>query len=182
MRSHSPHTVCSSALRSIALRRMSTSSIRLQPAGTVIPLFYTISGRFTGVNAAYTDAMAHTTRVAQYQLESSVSDCPLAHSYASVEMIDEFHYVETKDEGYNEVARRLGRAYEKVFNGGSYDGRGPIATSVSRSGAVLTVSFDLDGAASLTTRDGRDQALFRHGFGVHKLAGERRQLRHHADH
>lgn len=48
---------------------------------------------------------------------------------------------------------------DKVFNGEAYDGRGPIATSVTRVAAVLTVSFDLNGATSLTTRDGRDQTL-----------------------
>jgi len=127
-----------------------------QPAGTVIPLFYTITGRFTGIPGG-TDANAQTLRVAQYQLESSVSDCYLAHSYTGVEMIDTFHYVATKDEGYNEVARRIRLTYDKVFNSGAYDGRGPIATSATRSGAVITVAFDLNGATSLTTRDGTDQ-------------------------
>ena len=127
-----------------------------QPAGTVIPLFYTITGRFTGIPGG-TDANAQTLRVAQYQLESSVSDCYLAHSYTGVEMIDTFHYVATKDEGYNEVARRIRLTYDKVFNSGAYDGRGPIATGATRSGAVITVSFNLNGATSLTTRDGTDQ-------------------------
>ena len=130
-----------------------------QPTGTVIPLFYTITGRFTATPGGSTDANAQSLRVAQYQLEGEVSDCYLAHSYTGVEMIDEFHYVATNGEGYNEVARRIRLTYDKVFNGGAYDGRGPVATSVSRAAAVLTVSFDLNGAASLTTRDGRDQTL-----------------------
>lgn len=130
-----------------------------QPAGTVIPLLYAITGRFTGTPGANTDANAQTLRAAQYSLESSVPDCYLAHSYTGVEMIDTFHYVSTNGEGYNEVARRIRLTYDKVFNGGAYDGRGPIATSASRSGAVITVSFDLNGATSLVARDGRDQTL-----------------------
>lgn len=129
-----------------------------QPAGTVIPLLYTITGRFTGVPGG-TDANAQTLRSAQYSLESEVSDCYLAHSYTGVEMIDTFHYVATNGEGYNEVARRIRLTYDHVFNAGAYDGRGPVATSASRAAAVITVSFDLNGATSLTTRDGRDQTL-----------------------
>ena len=130
-----------------------------QPAGTVIPLFYTITGRFSGTPSGHTDANAQTLRVAQYQLESSVSDCYLTHSYTGVEMVDSFHYVTTNGEGYNEVARRIRLTYDKVFNGGAYDGRGPIATSVERVGGNLEVSFDLNGATSLVARDGRDQTL-----------------------
>jgi hypothetical protein len=132
-----------------------------QPAGTVIPLFYTITGRFTGVNAFYSDALANTLRTRQYQLESEVSDCYLAHSYTGVDMSDEFHYGAaggvTLGKGYNEAARRIRLTYDNVFNAGAYDGRGPIATSATRSGAVITVAFDLNGATSLTTRDGTDQ-------------------------
>ena len=128
-----------------------------QPAGTVIPLLYTITGRQLGTPPANGDANAQTVRVAQYQLENEVSDCYLAHSYTGVEMVDDFHYVATKDEGLNEVARRIRLTYGKVFNAEAYDGRGPIATSATRSGAVITVAFDLNGATSLTTRDGTDQ-------------------------
>lgn len=130
-----------------------------QPSGTVIPLLYTITGRFTGVNEFYTDALAHSLRVRQYTLEGSVSDCYLAHSYTGVLMSDDFHYSQALGNGYNEVARRLRLTYDKVFNSGAYNGHGPVATSVSRSGAVLTVSFDLNGAASLTARNGTDQTL-----------------------
>lgn len=131
-----------------------------QPAGTVIPIIYAITGRFNGVDVNYTDALANTLRTRQYQLAAEVSDCYVAHSYTGIEMIDEFHYVTAPNtEGYNEAGRRARLTYGKVFNAEAYDGRGPIATSASRSGAVITVSFDLNGATSLVARDGRDQTL-----------------------
>jgi hypothetical protein len=131
-------------------------SMHGQPAGTTIPVLYTITGRFTGMGGG-NDAGAQTVRSVQYSLEGSVSGCYLAHSYTGVEMVDTYHYVTTDGEGYNEVARRIRLTYDKVFNSGAYDGRGPIATSATRSGAVITVAFNLNGATSLTTRNGTDQ-------------------------
>jgi len=128
-----------------------------QPPETVIPVFYIINGRATSSVNPTTDANCHLVRQLQLQLQSTVSDCYLIGSYTGVELIDEVHCVATNGEGYNEVARRIRLTYDKVFNAGAYDGRGPIATSATRSGAVITVAFDLNGATSLTTRNGTDQ-------------------------
>jgi hypothetical protein len=130
-----------------------------QPAGTVIPVLYAITGRFTGTPGANTDAQAQILRSAQYQLAAEVADCYLSHSYTGIGMIDTFHYLATNGLGYNEVSRRNVLTYNKIFNGGAYDGRGPIATSVERVAGNLEVSFDMNGATSLVARDGRDQTL-----------------------
>lgn len=45
------------------------------------------------------------------------------------------------------------------FGIGSHDGRGPIAASVSRAGAVLTVTMSLNGATSLSTNTGATTGL-----------------------
>jgi len=60
---------------------------------------------------------------------------------------DPYHYF---PEGYMETSRRCGRSIAKALGKSVPDGRGPLATGITRSGATITVAMDLNGAASLT--------------------------------
>lgn len=62
-------------------------------------------------------------------------------------MVDSLHY--TAD-AYVESCRRAGMSMAKAMGYGGFDGRGPIVTGVSRSGAVVTLAVDLNGATSLS--------------------------------
>lgn len=130
-----------------------------QPAGTVIPIFHAMTGRFTGAPGAYTDANAHSLRVQQEALSGLVSDCFFAHTYTGIKMTDTFHYSNVRGEGNSEAIRRARLTVMKWLDGTGYDGLGPNASSVSRTAGVLTVSFNLNGATSLTARNGTDQSL-----------------------
>lgn len=129
-----------------------------QPVGTVIPLFHAFTGRHTGTTS---DTLASTKamREGQEALAAAVSNCYPAHHYVGVKMADSYHYTNLKDEGYAEAARRIKLSMSKVLTGTGYDGMGPIATTATRSGAVITIDFDLNGATSMTCRNGEDQSL-----------------------
>lgn len=60
---------------------------------------------------------------------------------------DPYHYF---PEGYMETSRRCGRTIAKALGKSVPDGRGPIATGITRSGATITVAMDMNGAATLT--------------------------------
>lgn len=59
---------------------------------------------------------------------------------------DAFHYTPA---GYVEMNRRDAQTAAKLMGVSTYDGRGPIITSGTRSGAVITMAVDLNGAASI---------------------------------
>lgn len=61
-------------------------------------------------------------------------------------MIDSLHYVSNT---YVENGRRAGLSMRKALGYGGYDGRGPIITGAVRSGAVVTLGVDLNGATSI---------------------------------
>ena len=61
-------------------------------------------------------------------------------------MVDALHYVA---DAYVENGRRAGLSMRKALGYGGYDGRGPIITGAVRSGAVVTLGVDLNGAASI---------------------------------
>ncbi len=62
-------------------------------------------------------------------------------------MVDSLHY--TAD-AYVESCRRAGMSMSKAMGYGGFNGRGPIVTGASRSGAVVTLAVDLNGATSLS--------------------------------
>lgn len=51
--------------------------------------------------------------------------------------------------GYTELNRRDAQTAAKLMGASTYDGRGPIITSGTRSGAVITMAVNLNGAASI---------------------------------
>lgn len=62
-------------------------------------------------------------------------------------MVDSLHY--TAD-AYVESCRRAGMSMAKAMGYGGFDGRGPIVTGATRSGAVVTLAVDMNGATSLS--------------------------------
>lgn len=60
---------------------------------------------------------------------------------------DPYHYL---PEGYMETSRRCGRTIAKAMGKNVPDGRGPLPTGITRSGATITVAMDMNGAATLT--------------------------------
>lgn len=53
-------------------------------------------------------------------------------------------------DGYVEVGRRYGMSMRKALGYGGADGRGPIITGATRSGATITLAVSLNGAASIS--------------------------------
>lgn len=70
----------------------------------------------------------------------------VATNLADATMADSLHYV---PDAYVENGRRAGLSMRKALGYGGYDGRGPVITGAVRSGAVVTLNVDLNGAASI---------------------------------
>lgn len=61
-------------------------------------------------------------------------------------LADSLHYTANS---YVENGRRAGLSMRKALGYGVYDGRGPLVTGATRSGAVVMLAIDLNGAASI---------------------------------
>lgn len=135
-----------------------------QPSDTVIPIFQAWTGRGPGSGTA-TLASTKALREGQdafvayanAQLANIIA-LPGNH-YVGVKMSDGAHYTNIYGEGYDEVSRRLALSVMKHLGASAYDGMGPIATTATRAAAVITIDFDLNGATSMTCRNGEDQSL-----------------------
>lgn len=128
-----------------------------QPAGTTIPVFINYTGRIGS-----TFAGGQLLHEAQDQLVATMPDCYLAASYVGIGQPggDNLHYLrESTDRGYWGVGRRLALTMRNVFSGTGYDGVGPRAQNPTRSGAVITVPYDLRGATGMVARNGTDGLL-----------------------
>ena len=79
-------------------------------------------------------------------IPASVSNCYVSSSLMHIPHGDEYHYTSP---GYTELNRRDAHTAAKLMGISTYDGRGPIITSGTRSGAVITMSVNLNGAASI---------------------------------
>ena len=80
---------------------------------------------------------------------SRLNDKPgvfMATHLTDATLVDSLHY--TAD-AYVENGRRAGLSMRKALGYGAYDGRGPLVTGATRSGAVVTLAIDLNGAASI---------------------------------
>lgn len=137
-----------------------------QPSGTTIPIFYWYTGTvFPGGSVGTAPQIASTVamRLGQDALASaSIANTeiiPAAH-YVGVEMIaSEPHYVNVAGKGNSTNGRRVAQSILKWLGASTYSGLGPFATSASRSGAVITIPVNLNGAASLSARNGNDETL-----------------------
>lgn len=135
-----------------------------QPTGTEIPIFQAWTGRVTGSNGqntASTKALREGQDAFVAYANAQLSDVLAlpSHHYVGAKMVDAYHYTAILGEGYDEVSRRIALSVMKHLGASAYDGMGPIATTATRSGAVITIDFDLNGATSLTCLNGEDQSL-----------------------
>ena len=137
-----------------------------QPSGTTIPIFYFYTGTVPPGGAVGTAPQIASTvalRLAQDDLANATITgaeiVPAAH-YVGVEMRPaEPHYVRVAGKGNNTNGRRVAQSILKWLGQSTYSGLGPYATSASRSGAVITIPVNLNGAASLSARNGNDETL-----------------------
>lgn len=70
----------------------------------------------------------------------------ISTNMADLAKADEFHLT---PDAYVESGRRAALSMAKDLGYGAYDGRGPLVTGASRSGAVVTLAIDLNGASSI---------------------------------
>ena len=70
----------------------------------------------------------------------------IATNLSDAAMIDAYHYT---SDAYVENGRRAALSMGKAMGYSTYDGRGPIITGATRSGAVITLSMNLNGATSV---------------------------------
>lgn len=137
-----------------------------QPSGTTIPIFYWYTGTVPPGGAVGTAPQIASTvalRLAQDDFAnatiSGATVIPAAH-YVGVEMRPaEPHYVRVAGKGNNTNGRRVAQSILKWLGQSTYSGLGPYATSATRSGAVITIPVNLNGAASLSARNGNDETL-----------------------
>lgn len=126
-----------------------TSELRAGASGGYQAKFgVCITGQFTGTHVGgttYGDANWSAVRAGLFRL----SDKPgvfIAGNLGATPVEDNIHY---KADGYVENGRQLGLSVAKALGYGGHDGRGPLITGATRSGAVITLPVDLNGAASL---------------------------------
>ena len=113
------------------------------------PIVISVIGRFTGT-PGYSEAQTNrgwsTMRQTLATLPSLISDCYMSSSLMHLPLGDEIHLSAL---GYTELNRRDAQTAAKLLGVSTYDGRGPIITSGTRSAAVITMAVDLNGAASI---------------------------------
>ena len=101
----------------------------------------------TVVNNTTTIARAAAVRSILKNLENG-SNVWTASTGLGLTLVPDDHYT---DASSNELSRRMGLTVaRRAFSALAYDGRGPIVTSASRSGLVITMPLDLNGATSVT--------------------------------
>ena len=107
------------------------------------PTFVTMIGKH---NSAEASANWGDMRRVLFGLQN-IDDVDLSHSFVDIPMIDSYHYTA---EGYYEANRRAALSIAQQLGATTYNGRGPIITSGTRSGSTITLNVDLNGATSLT--------------------------------
>lgn len=122
-----------------------------QPGGTTIPVYFALTGQYAGG----LDAAAPITRKAQAEIVSEIANAYMAHHMVGLTLGDAVHFTGAAS-GYVRMATRIGLTFVKVLAGGAYDGRGPLAGTPTRAGAVVTIPVNLNGATSLTCLSGVD--------------------------
>ncbi|MBN8844782.1 MAG: hypothetical protein J0H88_16195 [Sphingomonadales bacterium] len=132
-----------------------------QYPGFVPPIFITKTGRNPG-NAGASQASTLAMRLGQEQLViDGVPGCVIKDSghWLGCPMKDSLHYTETISDngGYEESARRDALSVIKHYSGAGYDGQGPLPLNAVRTGDKVRINLDLNGATSLTARDGTNQ-------------------------
>lgn len=81
---------------------------------------------------------------------SDKANVSISHSLFDMTHVDGFHYTQN---AYKESARRFALSFLKTMGEIAYDGRGPIVTGATRSGATITLAVNLNGASSISGTD-----------------------------
>lgn len=113
-----------------------------------VPVGVCVIGRTTGGHISGATFGGANWSAARAGL-SRLNDKPgvfMATHLTDATLVDSLHYTAN---AYVENGRRAGLSMRKALGYGSYDGRGPLVTGASRSGAVVTLAIDLNGASSI---------------------------------
>ena len=112
-------------------------------AGRNTPVGVTIVGKSTAPNGP---SVWGAMRAALFRLDD-MDGVSISHNFVDTPMADDFHYTAN---GYLEANRRTALSLAKAMGYSTHDGRGPIITGATRSGATITLAVDLNGAASIS--------------------------------
>ena len=125
------------------------SQFRSQVAGNAnAPVGVTIIGSYLGAHPSGA-TFGNANWSAGRAVLSRLGDKPntyISSSLIGAVHVDDYHY--TAD-SYVEQGRRDALSMRKALGYGGYDGRGPIITGANRSGAVITLPLNLNGATSV---------------------------------
>lgn len=91
--------------------------------------------------------LAYEKLIAEYPGKIMYADSKLGQVHGDG---DWYHYKAVAATGYPSMGRRAGYSIAKYLGINTPDGRGPLPNALSRSGAVLTLSLDMNGATGLT--------------------------------
>lgn len=124
--------------------------LRTATGNPTLPVLIDPIGRYAGVDPPANFVDSNRELLRQHYLMCLAGD-PHVHfgaSHLGLEHGDEYHYI---DVAYAEICRRDAWSIAKyVYGADTHDGMGPQATGASRSGAAITLSLDLGGAAGLS--------------------------------
>lgn len=125
------------------------SQLRAGPSGGVVaPVGVCVIGRTTGGHisgATFGDANWSAVRDGLFGLDDKTGVF-VAGNLVDTPMADSLHYTAN---GYVENGRRVGMSMAQALGYSVPNGRGPLITAATRSGAVITLVVDLNGAASV---------------------------------
>jgi hypothetical protein len=116
-------------------------------------MFFSQTGRLNdsvGAGQPTIEAATQAVRVQQAGVTSAIANSYLAYHPIGVLFTDAIHFLRDGKLGYWETNRRMGLSVSKQLTGTGISGFGPKAVgTASRSGAVITLPIDLNGAASI---------------------------------
>ncbi|HEV7340863.1 MAG TPA: hypothetical protein VGN68_04455 [Sphingopyxis sp.] len=130
-----------------------------QPPGTVIPVFYGITGYRSSGSAEPGWAASQRALYASQENLQSQANVHLAFNTLGCKRAsgDEVHYEKSITNGYGEMVRRIEKSILGYFNGTALIGKGPFVTGATKvSASLIEVDYDLNGASSLVARNGGD--------------------------
>lgn len=111
-------------------------------------VYWRLVGKDTGVaNNSTTIARSRAVRSIDMAFENGV-DQWISASPVGKALVDTIHFTNAS---HNAISRCEGMTIaRRSFGALAYDGRGPLPTTASRVGAVITIDLDLNGAASVS--------------------------------
>jgi len=129
---------------------------------TTMPVVISLVGRYATTGSTVNSVSGATVEPFREKLRQQFIACTAAgggdsRTYLSDSKLggvhpsaNPYHY----GGNYDELNRRSAYSIAKyIFGLNVYDGRGPLITGATRSGAVITLTFDMNGAATLVYKD-----------------------------